>query len=59
MWDKVSEMVRSGLNADEACNTVHAIYGHSSSLTFIINQMRNDRKTGGHPGLRTLNIERV
>ena len=59
VWDKVSEMVRSGWNAVEACHRIYTVYGRSSSVTQIINAMRKDRKTGGHPGLRTLDIVNV
>ena len=59
VWDKVSEMVRSGFTVNEACNSIYSAYGHRSSLTSIINQMRKDKKTGGHPNLRALNVEQV
>ena len=59
VWDKVSEMVRSGWNAVEACHRIYTVYGRSSSVTQIINAMRKDRKTGRHPGLRTLDIMNV
>jgi len=52
LWDKVAEMVTSGLSANEACNRIYEVYGESSSVTQIINQMRRDRRNGGHPALR-------
>ena len=42
LWDKVAEMVRSGWSAHDACNRMYEVYGESSSVTQIINQMRRD-----------------
>jgi len=44
-------MVRRGWDAADACNNLYDVYGHHSSVTSIINQMRNDRRNGGHPSL--------
>ena len=54
LWDKVAEMVRSGWSAHDACNRMYEVYGESSSVTQIINQMRRDRRNGGHPALRII-----
>ena len=59
VWDTVGQMVRCGWNAAEACNKIYTVYGQQSNITIIINQMRKDRKNGGNPALRTLNIEHV
>jgi len=47
-------MVRSGWSANDACNRIYEVYGESSSVTQIINQMRRDRRNGGHPALRII-----
>ena len=50
VWDKLAEMVRAGWSAQSAIDRIHEVYG-ASSVTHIINYMRRDRRTGGHPGL--------
>ena len=52
LWDKISEMVRSGWSADEACNKIYDVYGPHENVTRIINLMKRDKRTGGHPSLR-------
>lgn len=52
LWDKISEMVRSGWSADEACNKIYDVYGPHENVTRIINRMKRDKRTGGHPSLR-------
>lgn len=56
VWDQVADMVRRGWDAADACNELYNVYGHRSSVTCIINQMRRDRKNGGHPSLRDTRI---
>ena len=51
VWEKVTEMVRSGYIARDACNKIYEVYGANLSVTNIINLMRRDRKNGGHPNL--------
>ena len=52
VWDKIGEMIRSGWSSDEACNKIYEAYGAQKNITYIINQMRKDKKNGGHPSLR-------
>jgi hypothetical protein len=55
LWEKVSEMVRSGMIAQEACNKIYEVYGQNLSVTQILNQMKPDKlDRGGHPALSTL-----
>ena len=53
-WDKVTEMVKSGWSANEACNRIYEVCGESSSVTQIINRMRRDRRSGRYPALRMI-----
>ena len=52
MWDKVSELVRAGYTTELAIDRIYEAYGWKKSVTDIFNQMRNDRRTGGHSSLR-------
>ena len=52
VWKKVSELIRAGYSADQACDLIYRCYGRGCSVTKIINEMINDKKVGGHPGLR-------
>ena len=56
VWEKVTEMVRSGYIAHDACNKIYEVYGANLSVTNIINLMRRDRKNGGHPNLRNVQL---
>ena len=56
VWDQVSEMVRSGWSAYEACNKIHDVYGDNQTVTGITNQLRNDRNHGGYPALRVTQL---
>lgn len=56
VWDKVSEMVRCGWSSHEACNKIYEAYGQQSPVTYIINEMRKDKKLGGHPSLRVTSL---
>ena len=56
IWDKIGEMVRSGWSSDEACNKIYEAYGPQKTVTDIINLMRKDKKTGGHPSLRMVHV---
>jgi hypothetical protein len=40
LWEKVSEMVRSGMIAQESCNKIYEVYGQNLSVTQILNQMK-------------------
>ena len=51
-WDKVSQMVRSGMLADVATDKIHEACGESLAVTAILREMQKDKPRGGHPGLR-------
>ena len=51
-WKRVAEMVRGGIDSNAACEKIYAVYGPSSSVTMILNQMIKDEKHGGHVSLR-------
>jgi hypothetical protein len=51
VWDKIAELVRAGHTAQVAIDRIYQVYGQASTVTSIINQMRQDRRTGGHPQL--------
>ena len=52
VWEKIGEMVRGGRSSHEACNRNYEVYGQNSTVTYIIDEMRKDRKNGGNPALR-------
>ena len=54
LWQKVSEMIRSGWSAHDACNKIYDVYGANQTITSITNQMKKDRRNGGHPALRVV-----
>jgi hypothetical protein len=56
LWNKVSEMIRSGLDANDACDRIYDAYGHNQSVSNILKKLQNDSKTGGHPNLRIVQI---
>jgi len=47
VWDKIGEMVLCGWSSYEACNKIYNVYGPNKNVTYIINAMRTDRKSGG------------
>ncbi len=51
-WRKVGDLILAGLSSEKAYDLIHQCYGWSCSVTFILNKMISDKKTGGHPGLR-------
>ena len=52
LWETVSELVRAGHNAQAACDMIYNVYGEGLSVTKILDRLRADAKTGGHPQLR-------
>ena len=44
VWDKISEMVLSGMTAHTAIDAIYHHYGHNKSVTTIIDEMRKDRR---------------
>lgn len=55
-WNKVAEMIRSGLDANDACDRIYNVYGNNLSVSTILRKLQSDSKTGGHPNLRITNI---
>jgi len=56
-WSKCSEMIRCGMTAEVAIDTIHQAYGPSLSITAILKQMRHDEKNGTWPPqLQLLNV---
>ena len=52
-WDLCSEMIRRGHTSDTAIDEMYKVYSNRLSLTQILRKMREDRKRGGHPLLRS------
>lgn len=52
-WDKVAEMIRSGMSANVAIDRIYRAYGASSSISHIIRRMKDDKRTGWPPILET------
>ena len=48
-WEKVVEMVRSGLTSQQACGEIYRAYGESTSVTKILQQIKADRRSGQWP----------
>ena len=48
--DNIEEMVRVNWSSHEACNQIYKMYGQNSTVTYIINEIRKDRKNGRKPG---------
>ena len=45
-------MERGGWSSQEAYNRIYEVYGHNSTVTYIIDEMRKDSKNSGNPALR-------
>ena len=46
VWDCVATLVRAGLTAQVAIDRIHHIYGENTTVTNIINRMKQDRQAG-------------
>ena len=46
VWDRISLLVNAGLSAQVACDRIYDVYGHASTVTHIINSLRNDIRNG-------------
>jgi hypothetical protein len=46
VWDCVAMLVRAGLTAHVAIDRIQHIYGENTTVTNIINKMRQDRRAG-------------
>ena len=43
VWDRVALLINAGLTAQVACcDRIYDVYGHASTVTHIINSLRND-----------------
>ena len=49
LWDKISELVATGLSAQVACDMVYQAYGSNLPVTTILRKMKVDRRTGRWP----------
>ena len=56
LWNKVAEMIRRGLDANDACDRIYNTYGHNQSVSSILKRLKSDSKTGGYPNLRIANL---
>lgn len=52
VWDCISLHCHAGFLATYACEQILDAYGRNQTVTYIINEMTKDKKTGGHPNLR-------
>jgi hypothetical protein len=53
IWRIISGLVRGGMTADAAIDSIYAIYGHQTSVTIIINRIRKQKNDGTlNPNLR-------
>jgi hypothetical protein len=46
VWDCISQLIRAGLTADIACDRIYQVYGVSTPVTTIINNMKRDARNG-------------
>ena len=46
VWDKVSELVRAGMTAQVACDSIHKVYGEKCSISNIIRRIKKDKQAG-------------
>ena len=46
IWTMVSALVRRGMTADTAIDSIYAVYGQQMSVTNIINGIKRDKKVG-------------
>lgn len=51
VWDKIAQLIRRGHTYHTAIEEIYRVYGPETPVTEIINRMRRDRATGGHPSL--------
>ena len=51
-WDCVAKHVLAGYDPATTIDKIHAAYGHSLSVTKILDAMKVDKKNGGHINLR-------
>jgi hypothetical protein len=44
VWDLIQSLMRTGLTYHTACDRIYQVYGHSATVTNIINRIRVDKK---------------
>jgi hypothetical protein len=55
IWRVISGLVRGGMTADAAIDSIYAIYGHQTNVTIIINRIRKQKNDWTlNPNLRIL-----
>jgi hypothetical protein len=53
VWDCVAGLVRAGFSSEVAIDRVYQVYGENTTVTRIINKMKEDRQAGiVHPSLQ-------
>jgi hypothetical protein len=53
VWDCIAALVRAGFTAQVAIDHVYQVYGENTTVTRIINRMKEDRQAGiVHPSLQ-------
>jgi hypothetical protein len=52
VWEAIANQVRAGCTAQQAIKKIYSVYGEGETVTYIVNQMRQDRQQGGHPKLQ-------
>jgi len=48
-WDKCDELVRAGMTAQVACDTIYRAYGENLPVTQILRRMKEDRRANSWP----------
>ena len=46
VWDLISQLIRSGLTAQVACDRIYNVYGEGATVTSIINRLKVDIRNG-------------
>ncbi len=47
-WKAVEHLIQRGYSSDAAIDHIYSVYGRSSSVTAVLNGLRDDKKRGGH-----------
>ena len=47
-------LLRAGFTELAAIDKIRQAYGTNCSVTYVVNKIRVDKKTGGHPNLRVV-----
>mmetsp|Transcript_13348 Transcript_13348/g.16222 ORF Transcript_13348/g.16222 Transcript_13348/m.16222 type:complete len:158 (+) Transcript_13348:204-677(+) len=46
----------AGIEANDVCERIYAAYGHNQSVTKLLDALKRDSRTGGHPNLHIQQI---